>query len=161
MTERTYFGTLISGVYSNADLEANYVGFKFYQGLTREIKIGATARPPLLVLKNGYWTFNPRVNVRESLLKPFISDHLNEALNPSVFTEFLGLRAWVRHMVKRRSCRQWFARYPGLSQSELNQRSWALRRWNGEDYGFTGSEHFITIANTCFEYESIAANRDY
>ena len=72
----------MAGVYSNADLESNYVGFRFYQGLTREIKVGSTTRLPLLVLSDGHWIFNPRVKLRETLLKPFISDHLNEALNP-------------------------------------------------------------------------------
>ena len=40
---------------------------------------------------------------------------------------------------------------PRLSGESLEERSRALRLWHGEDYGFTNSEHFITIANTCFE----------
>src|SRR5436190_7679438 len=32
MTEQTYFGLLVAGVYSNADLVANYAGMKFYLG---------------------------------------------------------------------------------------------------------------------------------
>ena len=43
-TEATYFGTWVSGVYSNADLSANYAGLKFYLGLSREIKIGNTTQ---------------------------------------------------------------------------------------------------------------------
>jgi hypothetical protein len=153
-TERGIFGTLIAGVYSNGDLAANYVGLKFYQGLTQEIKIDAQTRPPMLLLRNGVWTINQNVNLRDVLLKPFISDHLNEALNPSIFTQFLELRAYVRRTVRRRSCQQWFAHYPGLSRSSLDERSQALRLWHGEDYGFTDSKHFITIANTCFGDDS-------
>ena len=156
-TERGIFGTLIAGVYSNGDLAANHAGLRFYQGLTREISIGADTRPAMLLLKNGVWTVNESVNLRELLLKPFISDHFNEALNPSIFTQFLGLRAHVRRTVRRRSCKQWFDHYPGLSQSSLNERSQALRLWHGEDYGFTDSKHFITIANTCFDDEGHAA----
>ena len=38
--------------------------------------------------------------------------------------------------------------------------SQALRLWHGEDYGFTDSEDFVTIANTCFEGEEpLAASR--
>jgi hypothetical protein len=85
------------------------------------------------------------------LLKPFISDHFNEALNPSIFTSNLGWRWYIRRTVKKRSCEQWFKRYPDLSRNGLEKRSQALRLWNGEDYGFTGSKHFVTIANTCFE----------
>jgi hypothetical protein len=150
-TERTIYGTLVAGVYSNGDLAANYVGMKFYQGLTREIKIGDTTRPAILLLKDGVWSFNESVNQQELLLKPFVSDHLNEALNPSIFTKYLGVRAYVRRTVRRRSCEKWFDQYPNLSHDSLEEASRVLRLWHGEDYGFTNSEHFVTIANTCFE----------
>jgi hypothetical protein len=47
--------------------------------------------------------------------------------------------------------RQWRERDPQLSRRALEERSRALRMWHGEDYGFTDSEDFVTIANTCFE----------
>jgi hypothetical protein len=150
-TERTFYGTLVSGVYSNADLFANYAGMKYYEGLTAELKIGDAKRPPMVVLQHGEWAFNETVDLRESLLRPFISNHLNEALNPSIFTENLGLRSWVRRTVKKRSCKRWLSKYPELSQAALDKDSEALRSWYGEDYGFTDSTNFITIANTCFE----------
>jgi hypothetical protein len=103
---------LITGVYSNGDLFANYVGMKFYQGLTREIKSPTETRPAILVLKQGLWAFNEYLNLREVLLKPLISDHFNEALNPSIFSDRLGLRWFVRQKVSKRSCARWFNRYP-------------------------------------------------
>jgi hypothetical protein len=158
-TERTFFGTLVAGVYSNGDLAANYMGLKFYEGLTKPIRIGDSTRPAVLLLKDGLWTFKDGVNLRDELLKPFISDHLNEALNPSIFTKNLGLRWYIRRTVRRRSCAQWFKRYPDLSKAGLDEESRALRLWQSEDYGFTDSEHFITIANTCFEKEVARASR--
>jgi hypothetical protein len=152
-SERTFFGTLVAGVYSNGDLAANYVGLKFYEGLTQAITVGDSTRPAVLLLKDGFWTFNDDVNLRAELLKVFISDHLNEALNPSIFTKNLGLRWYIRRTVRKRSCAQWFERYPALSMSGLEEQSRALRLWQSEDYGFTDSEHFVTIANTCFEDE--------
>lgn len=149
MTERTFYGTLVSGVYSNADLCANYVGMKFYQNLTRPIKIGDSTKPAVLILVDGIWKFNEKTESRENLLKPFFSDHLNEALNPSIF--IAGLRSFVRRTIRRQSCKQWFAVYPNLSQTELNEKSKALKLWNGEDYGFTDSRNFVTIGNTCFD----------
>ncbi len=148
-TEKTIYGTLISGVFSNADLCANFVGMKFYQNLTREIKIGNITKPAILLLKNGVWTFNEKTNWREHLLKPFLTDHLNEALNPSKFV--IGLRCYVRRTVKKQSCRQWLVQYPNLTRAELEKTTEMLKLWNGEDYGFSGSENFITIANTCFD----------
>ena len=147
-TERTYYGTLVSGVYSNADLYANYAGMKFYQGLTKAIVIGDSTRPPVFVLNDGIWTFNEGANLREILIKPFLTDHLNEALNPSKF--IAGLRSSVRRTVRKQSCEQWLSRYPNLSQTALAETTRQLKRWHGEDYGFSDSEKFVTIANTCF-----------
>jgi hypothetical protein len=158
-SERTFFGTLVAGVYSNGDLAANYVGLRFYEGLTQTITLGDSTRPAVLLLKNGLWTFNDGVNLRGVLLKPFISDHLNEALNPSIFTKNLGMRWFIRRVVRKRSCAQWFERYPELSKFGLDEKSRTLRQWESEDYGFTDSEHFVTIANTCFEEEVARASR--
>lgn len=151
-SERTFYGSLVSGVYSNADLYANYVGMKFYQSLTRELKIGNVVRPAALILKNGAWTFNENFNGREMLIKPFVSNHLNEALNPSMFIK--TLRPFVRLAVRKQSCKQWLNRFPELARVDYENTLSALKLWNGEDYGFTESKNFITIANTCFGDES-------
>jgi hypothetical protein len=150
-SERTFYGTMVGGVYSNGDLASNYAGWKFYEGLTRTVRIGDTSRPAVLELSGGIWKITEEVNLSEVLLKPFISDHLNEALNPSVFSGNLGWRAFIRRAVKKRSCERWIKRYPGLAREGLEEKSRALQLWFGEDYGFTGNEHFVTIANTCFE----------
>lgn len=148
-TEATIYGFWTSGVYSNADLFANYVGMKFYQGLTQARKTRLKTHPPILVLKNGLWAFNDQVKIREVLLRPWISDHLNEALNPSIFNKLLGL--YVRRQVMNRSCAEWFNRYLNLSRAGLEEKTRSLEFWYGEDYGFTNSKDFITIANTCFD----------
>ena len=150
-SERTFYGTLVAGVYSNGDLASNYAGLKFYEGLTHSICIGETTRPAVLQMKEGLWSFTGQARLREVLLKPLISDHFNEALNPSIFTNNLGFHSYIKHAVRKRSCAQWIDRYPRLFREELESRSRALRLWYGEDYGFTDSEHFITIPNTCFE----------
>jgi hypothetical protein len=158
MTERTYFGTLVSGVYSNADLCANFVGMKFYQNLTQPIKIGDATKPAVLLLKNGAWAFDESADLRKILIKPFMSNHFNEALNPSDLTRLFGFRSYVRRTVRKQSCKQWFNQYPNLSRADLNQTSQALKLWYGEDYGFKDSNHFITISNTCFDDKD--ANED-
>ena len=159
LSERTYYGTLVSGVYSNADLCANYVGMKFYQNLTQPIKTGDATKPAVLLLKNGFWTFDESVDLRKTLIKPFLSDHLNEALNPSIFTKVFGLYSYVRRAVRKRSCKQWFDQYPNLSQADLSQTSQSLKLWYGEDYGFKDSKHFITISNTCFDNKNDNADQ--
>ncbi|MFN0277284.1 MAG: hypothetical protein ACKVRN_01650 [Pyrinomonadaceae bacterium] len=145
-TERTYFGLLVSGVYSNADLFANYAGMKFYQGLTKTISTGNHTLPTPVVLKNGVWNVDD-IALRENLLKPFLSDHLNEALNPSgyAFTIFRS----VRRAVEKHSCPDWRSSLPNTTKANLESRSASLEKWNGEDYGFTRKGRSISIA-TCF-----------
>ena len=158
-SERTFYGTLVSGVYSNADLAANYAGMKFYLNLTRDIKIGDDTKPAVLSLENGSWKFNNRASFSNNLIKSFISNHFNEAFNPSIYTKMFGLRAFVRRTLRKRSCRQWFEKYPNLSQNELENTSNSLKFWHGEDYGFTASANFVTISNTCFDDKiSVAAS---
>ena len=148
MTERTFYGTLVSGVYSNADLCANLVGLKFYQGLTREIEIGGETRPAVLVVKDGFWTINENVDLRRILIKPFLTDHLNEALNPSIYIPVL--RSFVRKTVRKRACAEWSERYPNYSQADFARITAGLSKWRGEDYGFKTSDNFVTIAAVCF-----------
>jgi hypothetical protein len=150
-SERTFYGNLVSGVYSNADLAANFAGFKFYQNLTEEIKIGEKVKLPILVLENDAWKFNETIDLSENLLKPFVSAHLNEALNPSIYTNVFGLRCSVRSHVKKRACDEWKKVHSSFSRRDYEKISNELQTWHGEDYGFTANKNFVTIANTCFD----------
>jgi hypothetical protein len=148
MTERTYFGLFVSGVYSNADLYANYAGMKFYGGLTEPISVGGKTRPAIFVLDNGKWTINSE-DLRDSLLKPFVSEHLNEALNPSgyAFTIFGS----VRRAVRKNACPEWRQKFPNTAKADLESRSALLEKWNGENYGHTNKGRIVSIANECFK----------
>lgn len=146
MTERTYFGSLVSGVFSNADLYANYVGLKFYMGLTQPLTIGGVTRRPVLKLSDGLWTIN--ADTSTSILKPFISDHLNEAFNPSGFNGFLFPS--VKKVVRKHSCPQWREFFKTATATEMDAKSRSLRVWNGEDYGFTEKSRVISVGQMCF-----------
>jgi len=148
MTEKTYFGKWVSAIYSNADLAANYAGLKFYQRLTNEISIGKEVLQPILILGGGFWRQRDETPVR--LLTPLISRHFNEAYNPSKIFNIAGYRNVVRKIVRKRVCEQWFQRYPSLSKAELEKTTTSLETWHGEEYGFSRSRNFVTIANTCF-----------
>lgn len=148
MTEKTIYGYLVSGVFSNADLFANYAGMKFYLGLTQPLKLSDTARPPTFTLVEGRWHVNASADERADLLKPFISDHMNEALNPSGFT-FL-VYPTVRRVVKKKSCPQWRTAFPSLTRDDISARTKSLELWNGEDYGFSRRSKMVTLADTCF-----------
>lgn len=158
MSERTFYGNLVSGVYSNADLAANFAGLKFYQNLTGEIKIGDATKSPLVISENGAWKFNPAVDLSENLLKPFVSDHLNEAFNPSIYTPAFGLRSAVRRRIKKHACERWRETYPNFSATDFERKTKATQTWFGEDYGFTFNGNFVTVAGTCFVDNSVMAS---
>lgn len=146
-TERTYFGLLSSGVFSNADLFANYVGMKFYLALTQDIADAPVSRAALQ-LSNGRWEFTRPVNAR-SFLKPFIADHLNEALNPSSFR--LTLFPSVRRQVRKHACPKWRKAFPEMTRSSIDGRTVSLETWDGEDYGHTKRSRTLSIGEACFE----------
>ena len=148
-TERLFFGMLISGVYSNADLFANYAGMKFYLRLTDAVVLsnGATLTP-VLKLREGQWSFYENEEMDKDIVKSYISDHLNEALNPSGFS-FL-LFPTVKRVVKDRACPEWRRTFPDLTREKAAERTAALETWNGEDYGFTRKSKSVTIADACF-----------
>ncbi len=154
MTERTYFGWMVSGVYSNADLYANYAGMRFYQGLTEPIRVGDVTRPAILIQKDGVWAFNDRADLRHALIRPFLTEHLNEALNPSVYVFTLYLS--VHDIVKKQACPKWIKAFPALSKSTAEATTNSLTLWNSEDYGYLKKERMVTIGGTCFSGEVAA-----
>lgn len=146
-TERTYYGLFVSGVYSNADLVANYAGLKFYRRLTGPVTIGDKTYAPLVVLNGGQWQINETA-ISTALLRPYITEHLNEALNPSGYA--FNLIGSVRHSVKKYGCPEWKKAYPELTADSLKTRSKSLELWYGEDYGFAEKGKMVRLAETCF-----------
>jgi hypothetical protein len=147
-TENTYFGLLVAGVYSNGDLYANFAGMKFYQGLTHQIKIGDVTRPALLVLHEGRWMVDPKIDLRQGLIRPFINDRLNEAWNASVYA--FNVYPTVKRVVTTKACPEWRKLYPDATASKVGDRSAALRQWNEGDYGWKKGSRMVPIA-LCFE----------
>lgn len=141
-TERTYYGLWTSGVYSNADLYANYVGLKFYQGLTKPLQIAETNRPALVHFTEGRWQIVAE-DLKENILKPFIADQMNEALNPSSYRPTLV--GSVRRSVKKYACSEW----QGPLQSQIKSLSTLIEKWNGEDYGFTKRDRTVRLGTEC------------
>ncbi|KTD14525.1 hypothetical protein Lgra_0556 [Legionella gratiana] len=134
--EQTYLGTLINGVYSNADLAGNYAGWKFYMNIAQSVKIGDQTLPPILVLNGDKWEFSKHIH-RETLLKPYISDNLNEAFNPCRYS---FMRGQIRKQVKKR-CTNWVKRQ-GLTKQIVQAKLEETRLWHGENYG-----HWLPASN--------------
>jgi len=155
-TERTYFGLLVSGVYSNADLAANHAGMRFYENLTRSVELAGKTRPALAMLRDGSWELN-RSAIQSRPLKLYISDHLNEAWNPSSFR--LTLVRSVRREVKKHACPKWLKAYPNLIRDSFLERSRSLELWQGETYGHTKRSRIVSIADICFSHSETSSHR--
>ncbi len=91
-TERAIFGQLTTGVYSNADLVANYEGYRFYRSLFEDNVVDG--KPAILTWEengwriqrrftfadhvNAYWDEALNVNHFDRLLYPHMKDRLTE-----------------------------------------------------------------------------------
>lgn len=141
-TERTYYGLMTSGVYSNADMFANYVGMKFYHRLGSPITIGSKRYEALFEFRSGRW----QGKQIDDLLKPFVGEQMNEALNPSSYR--LTLIRSVKRSAKK-TCSEWESVHPGMFPARFADASEQLHSWNGEDYGFTARERTVNLAEIC------------
>jgi hypothetical protein len=154
-TENLFYGYAVSGVYSNADLAANIAGLKFYQNLTRDIQLGTDTKPSILTLTGGKWMFTRNFIIdgtsggANSILGPLITDHLNEALNPSNYLPVLY--NLVKRTVKKRACPEWRAAFPTLTRYDLAKRTDALTTWNGLDYGYKKTSRQVHLDELCFD----------
>jgi hypothetical protein len=81
-TERAIFGQMTTGVYSNADLVANYEGFLFYRSLFVD---NITAdKPAILAWKEGRWHIQ-----RDFTWADHVNPYWDEALNVNHFDNVL------------------------------------------------------------------------
>jgi hypothetical protein len=143
--ERGFYGALTTGVYSNADLAANYAGLKFYLNLTRAVRIGGRTLPPLLLRdRAGNWYFNP-ARPPDRTLRLLADDRFNEALNPSRFEGVL--RETVRERLRPRAER--LLEFYDTTPQRERERMEELSTWHGEYYGHSGFSRLVTIADNC------------
>lgn len=148
-SENGFFGRIVDGVYSNADLAANYAGFYFYQNLFRTVEINGATLPALLERSHsGNFVVTEQTRTHSKvLLAPYFSLHFNEAFNPSVLER--PMRAVVRGEVRDR-CDSLLSFYGRPSKAALQALRLSLQTWQGQDYGYD-SENTLNIDELCFK----------
>lgn len=147
-TENGIFGTLVNGIYANADLAANYSGLLFYKNLLEKTHIAGEIRHPVLIINSDKTvSLNPEVTFTGlTFLAPYISKHLNEAYNPSRFEKL------VRIMVKKaivKRCDNVKRFYEIIDKSEIKNITQDLYTFYGEDYGHRDDD-LIKVDEVCF-----------
>jgi hypothetical protein len=151
--ESNLFGTLATGVYSNGDLSANFLGLKFFLNLTEKVSLQGVEREPLVVRCGVFWRVNDQVRPGSGWFRPFVSDHLNEALNPSLYDS--TMRSRIHKILESRAGHivEFYTRHDGRPQDPayFDQLSHTLSTYYGEFYGHSGQfEKLMNIGNTCF-----------
>jgi hypothetical protein len=147
--ESSFFGITLTGVYSNADLAANYMGMRLYENLTSHVRVGQQVLPPIVIFENGWWKVNPSLD-RRAFLKPYISQHLDESLNPSYYS--ILIRGAVK-LNMANNCESWLAFYGNPTASQIVDIYQHLSNWNGEDYGHYAGHHVHSLwkmSDVCF-----------
>jgi hypothetical protein len=88
-TERALFGQVTTGVYSNADLVANYEGYRFYRSLFEDDIV--PGKPAILAWETDHWVVQ-----RSFTWADHVNAYWDEALNVNDFDALLYM-----HMKKR------------------------------------------------------------
>ncbi|HNQ23548.1 MAG TPA: ankyrin repeat domain-containing protein [Phycisphaerae bacterium] len=152
-SENALLGRFTTGVRSNADLAANYAGMKFFLNLTETVRVRGRMQPPMLVREGPCWRLNDHVHPASDFFTVFVTDHWDEALNPSALSP--EVRPWVRQGVQQR-CPDlvlWYHDEQGRprTRADFVRTNEELRTYFGEDYGYIGvPEELVSIATCCF-----------
>jgi hypothetical protein len=145
--ESTYFGTRFSGVYSNSDLAANFAGMKFYLNLRHAVVIRGRLSPPLFEPTSRGWRLRAGLDL-DRVLEPFLSDHLDESLNPS---RYAFSRGSIRARIRDR-CATWTSFYADRLDLVAKAEQSFAGKWFGEEYGhWLPPAVEVSIATECGE----------
>jgi len=150
--EQFLFGTVSTGIFSNADMAANYAGFKFFQNLAETVVVKGRPVAPLVVQSGVFWRLNIQVRPGSEWFCAFVSDHWNEALNPNLYES--SMRPGIRRVLRGRAERivEFYTRKDGRPNEAayFDDLARELSTYYGETYGHSGQfEKLMTIGNTC------------
>ncbi|HEV7300852.1 MAG TPA: hypothetical protein VGN72_15910 [Tepidisphaeraceae bacterium] len=139
-SEGGLLGLAATGAYSNADLAANFAGMLFYVNLTEAIEVNGQRHKPLMVRDGPYWRLADHVRPGTPLLRPFVTDHWDEALNPNLLDR--ALRPAILRAVQARAegILRRYADEDGepRSYTYFARRQYELSSYFGIDYGHEG-----------------------
>ncbi len=150
-SEAGLLGFATAGAYSNADLASNYVGMLFYLNLTEPMMLKGELHPPMLERDGDYWKLADFVTEDPRFVARFLSDHYDEALNPSLFEP--TVRPTLRRKVAEKipSLMVWYADHYGDEdpRAYFEHLAKRLSTYHGQDYGHSGRfEDLVGLWNT-------------
>jgi ankyrin repeat protein len=160
-SENHLLGLLPTGVISNGDKAANYLGMKMYVNLTEPVMLRGKMHPPLWVSYGEFFRFNSHVRRDTDFFSVFVDDHFNEALNPNTYG--IGQERWIMDEIRKRcpDVLAWYRAPDGRAYTRDDFRRIAeeLTTYYGEDYGWAGNlDEMVGVLTACFPADgSVAA----
>ena len=151
LSERALLGRATAGAYSNADLASNLAGMFFYLNLTEPVPgpgPDGEQRPLAYLGDDGRWHASPRLLDDADFFAAYLTDHFNEALNPSHFER--GMRPKVRKAIQQRWDRvvQWYPQSGG-DPTWFTDKARQLSTLHGVPYGHSGRwDQLYHLGNT-------------
>jgi hypothetical protein len=123
--EKTYFGYWVSGVFSYADLEANYQGLRFHRDFC------GNQNPYLNRTDKGTWHLSQAIDIRE-----YINPWFDESYNNSAY---LGLRFNSVYPELKKYC-------PFQNSAWLQRRNDYYQQWQDkESFSVRYLQHLVTL----------------
>ena len=155
--EDAVLGSWSSGVYANADLAADFSGMLFFKNLTLEVTLADETLRPMLTLVDGYWELSDHVRRDSDFFTRFITDHFDEALNPSKFR--WGLQSDVARAVAKRGpdILDWYCDPNGSwrSRESFENQLRELQTFFGREYGHSQDwDDLVLISRAAFPDEA-------
>ncbi|HYE63391.1 MAG TPA: hypothetical protein VD997_15470 [Phycisphaerales bacterium] len=156
--ENALLGFVATGVYSNADLAANFMGMKFSINVTQPVTIKGKTYEPMIVRKGEYFRVNKHVRPESGWFGAFVDDRWNEALNPSWYN--WDIREDVRAALASRAdiIAQFYTRVDGRPADPAYYVDLAheLSTYEGENYGHCQKwDRIMTVAQVCWPAWSV------
>lgn len=154
ISEKAFLGFFTTGVISNADLAANYVGMKFFINLTEPVQLRGQMHPPMLERDGEFFRLAAHVNSHTDFFKAFVSDHWNEAFNPNAYQ--WGMGGLVQGAIAERcdDVLDWYRTPDGrrMTRSEFAAKLEEMRTYFGENYGNDNDPtKLVSPYSTCFD----------
>jgi hypothetical protein len=156
MSEDGLLGLAANADYANGDISGNFAGFLFYRNLTEPMRLKGRMCPAMLVRDGAFWKIAEDVRPDSAFFARFISDQLDEALNPGFFDPYL--RPAMHEAVRARKAvlLQHYADEDGRSHDRewFDRKLRELSTYWGIDYGHRGTyDELVSIGNSCFGRE--------
>lgn len=157
ISENWLVGGIPTGIYSNADMAANYSGLKYYINVTEPVVIRGQVQPPMVVFDGQQFQLQP--HVEPEYFAMFVSRHWDEVLNPCLHEWTFRKKINARIANQRENI---LVRYAGNEPARCTPEYFdAIQTdcltWFGESYGHSGHlDKLITVSRTCFDQQTTA-----